>query len=27
MLDARAMEWNEIRLERQPGCPVCSSRR
>jgi molybdopterin/thiamine biosynthesis adenylyltransferase len=27
MLDARAMEWNEIRLARQPGCPVCSSRR
>jgi molybdopterin/thiamine biosynthesis adenylyltransferase len=23
MLDARTMEWNEIRLARQPGCPVC----
>lgn len=23
MLDARTMEWNEIRLPRQPGCPVC----
>jgi molybdopterin/thiamine biosynthesis adenylyltransferase len=27
MLDARAMEWNEIRLARQPGCPVCGPRR
>lgn len=27
MLDARAMEWNEIRIARQPGCPVCGSRR
>jgi molybdopterin-synthase adenylyltransferase len=24
MLDARAMEWNEIRLRRHPACPVCS---
>ena len=23
MLDARTMEWTEIRLERQPGCAVC----
>ena len=23
MLDARAMEWTEIRMARQPGCPVC----
>ncbi|WP_395138430.1 HesA/MoeB/ThiF family protein [Schlegelella aquatica] len=23
MLDARTMEWNEIRLPRQPACPVC----
>ena len=26
MLDARTMEWTEVRLRRQPGCPVCSSR-
>lgn len=25
MLDARRMAWTEIRLERNPGCPVCSS--
>jgi molybdopterin/thiamine biosynthesis adenylyltransferase len=24
MLDARSMEWSEIRLTRQPHCPVCS---
>ena len=24
MLDARAMEWSEIRLARQPHCPVCA---
>jgi molybdopterin/thiamine biosynthesis adenylyltransferase len=24
MLDGRTMEWNEIRLSRQPHCPVCS---
>ena len=26
MLDARSMEWTEIRIARQPHCPVCSSR-
>jgi molybdopterin/thiamine biosynthesis adenylyltransferase len=26
MLDARTMEWNEIRLGRQRECPVCSTR-
>ena len=26
MLDGRAMEWNEIRLPRDPSCPVCSHR-
>jgi molybdopterin/thiamine biosynthesis adenylyltransferase len=26
MLDARTMEWNEIRLARQPQCPVCGCR-
>ena len=26
MLDARTMEWTEMRLRRQPSCPVCSSR-
>jgi molybdopterin-synthase adenylyltransferase len=26
MLDARSMEWNEIRLGRQLGCPVCARR-
>ncbi len=26
MLDGRAMEWNEIRLPRNPTCPVCSAR-
>jgi bacteriocin biosynthesis cyclodehydratase domain-containing protein len=25
MLDARTMEWNEIRMARQPGCAVCGS--
>ena len=25
-LDARSMEWTEIRLPRQPGCPVCQHR-
>ena len=24
MLDARSMEWTEIRLPRQPACPVCA---
>ncbi len=27
MLDARHMEWNEVRLARQPHCPVCSAAR
>ncbi|MBL0088170.1 MAG: molybdopterin-synthase adenylyltransferase MoeB [Ideonella sp.] len=27
MLDARSMEWTEIRMARQPGCPVCAGRR
>lgn len=26
MLDARTMEWNEVRLARQAGCPVCAGR-
>lgn len=26
MLDARTMEWSEVRLARQAGCPVCASR-
>ena len=26
MLDARSMEWTEMRLRRQPNCPICSSR-
>ena len=26
MLDARSMEWSEIRISRSPGCPVCGSR-
>src|SRR6185436_906259 len=26
MLDARRMEWNEVRLSRQPHCPVCGQR-
>jgi molybdopterin/thiamine biosynthesis adenylyltransferase len=25
MLDARRMEWTEIRLARNPSCPVCAS--
>ncbi|WP_119154579.1 HesA/MoeB/ThiF family protein [Caldimonas tepidiphila] len=25
MLDARSMEWTEIRLPRNPGCPVCAA--
>ncbi|MCK6419757.1 MAG: molybdopterin-synthase adenylyltransferase MoeB [Aquabacterium sp.] len=25
MLDARSMEWTEIRLARQPQCPVCGA--
>jgi molybdopterin/thiamine biosynthesis adenylyltransferase len=27
MLDARRMEWSEIRLARQPHCTVCAARR
>ena len=27
MLDARTMEWNEIRMVRQPHCAVCGSTR
>jgi len=26
MLDARSMEWSQIRLSRAAGCPVCSNR-
>jgi molybdopterin-synthase adenylyltransferase len=26
MLDARAMQWSEIRMARQPDCPVCGGR-
>jgi molybdopterin/thiamine biosynthesis adenylyltransferase len=26
MLDGRGMEWNEMRLQRNPHCPVCGSR-
>lgn len=26
MLDARTMEWTEIRMQRQPGCAVCGHR-
>ncbi|WP_374588002.1 HesA/MoeB/ThiF family protein [Ideonella dechloratans] len=25
MLDARRMRWNEIRIPRQPACPVCGA--
>ena len=27
MLDARTMEWTELRVARDPACPVCSERR
>ena len=27
MLDARTMEWNEIRLQRAAQCPVCAAAR
>lgn len=27
MLDAREMEWSEVRLARQPHCPVCAAAR
>jgi bacteriocin biosynthesis cyclodehydratase domain-containing protein len=26
MLDGRAMEWSEIRMLRNPHCPVCATR-
>jgi molybdopterin/thiamine biosynthesis adenylyltransferase len=26
MLDARAMEWTELRVARDPSCPVCKNR-
>jgi molybdopterin/thiamine biosynthesis adenylyltransferase len=26
MLDGRAMEWNEVRVPRNPSCPVCRGR-
>jgi molybdopterin-synthase adenylyltransferase len=26
MLDARGMEWTEIRVARNPGCAVCGQR-
>jgi molybdopterin/thiamine biosynthesis adenylyltransferase len=26
MLDGRTMEWNEVRVPRDPACPVCSRR-
>jgi len=26
MLDGRAMEWSEIRIPRDPHCPVCAHR-
>jgi len=26
MLDARTMEWTELRIERDPACPVCAAR-
>lgn len=26
MLDGRNMEWNEVRIARNPACPVCGSR-
>lgn len=25
MLDGRSMEWNEVRLPRNPACPVCAT--
>ncbi|HRI17384.1 MAG TPA: molybdopterin-synthase adenylyltransferase MoeB [Burkholderiaceae bacterium] len=27
MLDARTMEWTDLRMPRQAGCPVCAGRR
>jgi len=26
MVDARSMQWSEMRLVRQPNCPVCAHR-
>jgi len=26
MLDGRGMEWNEMRLQRNPSCSVCGTR-
>ena len=26
MLDGRSMEWSEVRVQRNPQCPVCASR-
>jgi bacteriocin biosynthesis cyclodehydratase domain-containing protein len=26
MLDGRTMEWNELRVPRNPACPVCRDR-
>ncbi|MCU0968778.1 MAG: molybdopterin-synthase adenylyltransferase MoeB [Rubrivivax sp.] len=26
MLDARSMHWDEVRISRQPHCPVCAAR-
>ena len=26
MLDARSMEWHEVRVPRNPQCPVCAGR-
>jgi molybdopterin/thiamine biosynthesis adenylyltransferase len=26
MLDGRGMEWNEMRLQRNPACPVCGGK-
>jgi molybdopterin/thiamine biosynthesis adenylyltransferase len=26
MMDGRELSWTEMRLQRQPDCPVCKSR-
>jgi molybdopterin/thiamine biosynthesis adenylyltransferase len=26
LLDGRSLEWTEMRLRRQPDCPVCGHR-
>ena len=26
MLDGRAMEWTEVKVARNPACPVCAGR-